>query len=102
MRKQNPSPVVEAETPAVGTKALIGGIWEPLPNDVWIPLRESKRVFQTGPTHTRVNIKRGLIPPPMSLGPRTNGWTGLMINEHRRKLAAKYQAEQAAAAQNKR
>jgi predicted DNA-binding transcriptional regulator AlpA len=74
---------------------LIGGIWKPLDENSWHPLKDAKEIFQTGPTHTRKLIELGVIPRPISLGPRSNGWTGAMINEYRRKLAEQYRQDQA-------
>lgn len=74
---------------------LIGGIFKPMNDDEWVPLKDAKRVFLTGPTHTRKLIEQGLIPRPVSFGPRLHGWTGAQINAYRRKLAEQHQkAEQ--------
>jgi predicted DNA-binding transcriptional regulator AlpA len=83
------------DKPTSGTE-LIGGIFEPLDANSWHPLKDAKEIFQTGPTHTRKLIEQGVIPPPIKLSPRSHGWTGAMINEHRRKIAEQYKQQQTA------
>ena len=68
---------------------LIGGIFEELdPNEIY-RIKDGPRIFGVKATQLTKKIKAGEIPPPIKFFPtgRAGGWTGHMVNEHRRRIA---------------
>lgn len=69
---------------------IIGGMYEALePNEI-VRVCDGPRVWGLSHSQIEEKVKLGEIPRPKRFFPtgKASGWTGHVINEHRRKLAA--------------
>jgi predicted DNA-binding transcriptional regulator AlpA len=82
-------PAIHPEAKAAPRRE-IGNLFVELDPNLIIRTKDGPKIWGLGPTQIAKKIRLGQLPAPVPLFEtgRASAWTGAMVNEHRRKMAA--------------